>query len=464
MRFRQCLLFVSAVLLLAACEAPEATIQVHFRVDMNPATAEGVFDPRTDAVGVRGSVEPLEWSESVLATDLDNDGVYEVRIEVARAGEPLRYKFKIDRPGNSNEGWEEGRDRLISRESGDVEVRRVFNDPPEQLEPTIVGDVRTHEGFSTSFLPEEKQFMVYLPPGYDDGDRRYPVLYMMDGQHLFDQRLSGYEWSADETAERLIARGIIEPVIIVGIFASPANRTREYTPGGRQWEFRRVEGGRGWVGDYTTVMEPDLSLSFREIEGDLKVQLPYEDVWTELEPEGDELFVPREGIYFSPTIVQAGRVSQFSALMTQGGGLADDFGRFLLEDLKPFIDATYRTDPERTSLGGASLGGLLTIYLATRYPGQFDGLLVASPSVWWDERFILDDAANADLSGMRIWIDVGSDEAAGMVSDARELHLVVSERVDDPSDAYFVEALGASHNELAWAARFPDMLRFLYRR
>jgi predicted alpha/beta superfamily hydrolase len=75
--------------------------------------------------------------------------------------------------------------------------------------------------------------MVYRPPGYrDDRVRRFPVLYMHDGQNVFDRATSatGAEWSVDETAQRLIESGAIEPLIIVGIYNAGERRIDEYTP------------------------------------------------------------------------------------------------------------------------------------------------------------------------------------------------------------------------------------------
>jgi predicted alpha/beta superfamily hydrolase len=74
---------------------------------------------------------------------------------------------------------------------------------------------------------------VYRPPGYlDDRLRRFPVLYLHDGQNVFDRATSatGEEWSIDETAQRLIMAGAIEPIIIVGIYNAGHRRIDEYTP------------------------------------------------------------------------------------------------------------------------------------------------------------------------------------------------------------------------------------------
>lgn len=102
--------------------------------------------------------------------------------------------------------------------------------PPEH---TLTGDFRRHPKFRSRFLPSEHTLLVYRPPGYgDDRVRRFPVLYLHDGQNVFDRATSatGEEWSVDETAQRLIESGAIEPIIIVAIYNAGHRRIDEYTP------------------------------------------------------------------------------------------------------------------------------------------------------------------------------------------------------------------------------------------
>ena len=106
----------------------------------------------------------------------------------------------------------------------------AVENPPEH---TLTGDFRRHPKFRSRFLPSEHTLMVYRPPGYrDDRVRRFPVLYLHDGQNVFDRTTSatGAEWSVDETAQRLIEAGVIEPLIIVGIYNAGDRRIDEYTP------------------------------------------------------------------------------------------------------------------------------------------------------------------------------------------------------------------------------------------
>jgi predicted alpha/beta superfamily hydrolase len=96
------------------------------------------------------------------------------------------------------------------------------------------GDLRLHE-FSSRIFHNTRFLRVWLPPGYDDpanAGRRYPVLYLNDGQNLFEASTSftGVEWQVDESGERLIREGVLPPMIIVGMDNAGKERIREYVP------------------------------------------------------------------------------------------------------------------------------------------------------------------------------------------------------------------------------------------
>lgn len=94
--------------------------------------------------------------------------------------------------------------------------------------------IHRHEQFHSAFLPDDRDLLVWLPPGYaDEPGRRYPVLYMHDGQNLFDPDTAfqpGEHWRVGETAAGLIAAGELQPLIIVGIYNTGDERIHEYTP------------------------------------------------------------------------------------------------------------------------------------------------------------------------------------------------------------------------------------------
>jgi predicted alpha/beta superfamily hydrolase len=261
-------------------------------------------------------------------------------------------------------------------------------EPPPEPEHTLSGDIRTHEGFHSRFLEHDRTIIVYLPPGYaTSGARHYPVLYLHDGQNVFDRATSvGEEWHVDETAQEMIADGKIAPIIVVGIYNTGVHRIDEYAP------------------------------TLREDIG--------------------------------------------------GGGQADDYGRMLVQELKPFIDRTYRTLPSAasTAMGGSSLGGLVTMYLGLRYPTVFSRLAVLSPSVWWDERVILQEVeALPRKLPLRIWLDAGDREGPEVIADARALKdALVAKGWTAGQDLSYLEAEGGEHNEASWAARVGAVLAYLF--
>ena len=98
---------------------------------------------------------------------------------------------------------------------------------------TLTGIVQPHPQFESRILRNRRDVLVYLPPGYRRvGRRRYPVLYLHDGQNVFDAATSfaGVEWGVDETAQRLIRKNLIEPIIIVAIANTGEGRIHEYAP------------------------------------------------------------------------------------------------------------------------------------------------------------------------------------------------------------------------------------------
>ena len=262
---------------------------------------------------------------------------------------------------------------------------------------TLTGDIRVHKNFHSKILDNDRDVLVYLPPGYDaTKNTRYSILYLHDGQNLFDGATSfipGQEWRVDETAQALIAAAKIEPLIIVGVY-NHKDRINEYAPA-----------------------------------ADAKYKM---------------------------------------------GGKADLYGRMLVEEMKPLIDAQYRTKKEarHTGLGGSSLGGLVSLYLALKYPSVFGRVAVVSPSVWFANKQIVHYVeALPRKPAVRIWMDIGTkegrnaDEAQQTVNDARLLRdTLVKKGWKVGKDLNYFEAAGAEHNEGAWAARVESILTFLFPR
>jgi enterochelin esterase-like enzyme len=251
---------------------------------------------------------------------------------------------------------------------------------------------------------------VWLPPGYDPARRRYAVLYAHDGQILFDPRTT---W----------------------------NR--------QAWELDRAAVAlmaAGRVRDFI-VVAPWNNGRLRH---------------AEYFPEG---FLPHLPAAFRDELV---------GKALQGRPRANDYLRFLVEELKPLIDARYATRSEResTALMGSSMGGLISCYALCEYPRVF-GAAACLSTHWigvFEERPEVPDAAIAYLRAklpppatVRLWMDRGSTEldAKYATAQSRIDALMVERGYAAPG---FVSRVyeGTGHNENAWRDRLPEVLGFLF--
>ncbi|MCD4690137.1 hypothetical protein K8S17_01605 [bacterium] len=157
------------------------------------------------------------------------------------------------------------------------------------------------------------------------------------------------------------------------------------------------------------------------------------------------------------------------------GGGAELYADFIINDVKPFIDETYRTLPDREHTGvmGSSLGGVVSLYLAWQHPDIFSRVGAMSTSYSWANGDIIRRVkSNPPPPGLRLWLDMGTaedgrDANRDDVPDIIELHRDVRDTLVGYGmklgrDLKYVEDEGAVHNERAWAARFPRALMFLF--
>jgi predicted alpha/beta superfamily hydrolase len=163
-----------------------------------------------------------------------------------------------------------------------------------------------------------------------------------------------------------------------------------------------------------------------------------------------------------------GRMAEYTPTrdVRMGGGEGLRYGRMLIEELKPWIDSSYRTLPEAkdTGLGGSSLGGLISLYLGWKHPEVFSKLAVMSPSIWWDHRSVLGIISQpGPRPALKIWLDMGTGEGARHVRDADLLEkMLLRSGWQSGVDLLYGKVDGALHDEQAWSERFGDVLRFLF--
>jgi predicted alpha/beta superfamily hydrolase len=266
---------------------------------------------------------------------------------------------------------------------------------PRNALPTGDGLRLTHADFRSIHLDTTRTLTIHLPPGYaDDPAQRYPVLYLHDGQNLFEDARAtfGVSWRAGETADRLAREGRIRPIILVGIDNGVA-RLEEY---GRHIDARHQAGGRG-----------------------------------------------------------------------------DHHARFVVEEIKPFIDSEYRTLPGRahTAIAGSSMGGLASLTTAWQHVGAIGMCGVLSPSLWWAGARALDELRE-DAEWMRrtrFWLCMGTREGnkRGHVSPHIERTRRLVELFDGAGlvpgrDYLYWEVAGGEHDEAAWSGRFGKVLLYFF--
>lgn len=147
------------------------------------------------------------------------------------------------------------------------------------------------------------------------------------------------------------------------------------------------------------------------------------------------------------------------------GGRGDAYLGWVVGHVKPLIDRTLPTDPDRATTGtvGSSMGGLISLYALAAYPEVFGLAGLLSPSVGWDDFHALDLVRSGHIPrGARIHLDAGGREWRGMLPDVRRLRdLLLEQGFVEERDLHYVEESAATHSESAWARRLPEALRFL---
>ena len=145
-----------------------------------------------------------------------------------------------------------------------------------------------HPRFHSRFLPDDRDVTVYLPPHYDENvDREYPVLYVQDGQNLFESETafeSGRTWQFAESVDAAILAGEVEPLIVVGIANAGERRLAEYTPTS-DWKL-----GGGQADKYGRLLTEEL-LPFIEARYRVRPGAANTRVWAGRPLEGWLLFV-----------------------------------------------------------------------------------------------------------------------------------------------------------------------------
>ncbi len=239
-------------------------------------------------------------------------------------------------------------------------------------------------------LNRNRRIWLYLPPDYQATAKKYPVLYMQDGQNLFDQTTSfAGEWELDESLNELQAQGDWG-CIVAGIDNGGQYRLDEYSP------------------------------------------------W--LNPQ-------------------------------YGGGQGDEYLEFIVNTLKPYIDANFRTLPGRltTGIGGSSMGGLISMYALAERQDVFSKAAIFSPAFWFADAEPANHVASHFKQGnVRVYFLSGADEEADgnqsnyVVEDMQSVANAMITAGFSPSEKSFNVINDGQHSEWFWAREFPDAYEWLF--
>ena len=142
----------------------------------------------------------------------------------------------------------------------------------------------------------------------------------------------------------------------------------------------------------------------------------------------------------------------------------EQYTAFVVDVVKPFIDAHYRTRPDRadTAMIGSSLGGLVTHYALLRYPQVFGKAAIFSPSYWVSKEAYAQTAAHPWPADTRVYFYIGGREGDESVPDVQRMLLVLGGQKPPPQSIALRIVPDAEHNERAWRAEFPLAVAWLF--
>lgn len=149
-----------------------------------------------------------------------------------------------------------------------------------------------------------------------------------------------------------------------------------------------------------------------------------------------------------------------------GVGQGKKYIRFITDTLKPFIDKTYRTKPDRefTGIGGSSMGGLVSIYSGLMYPEVYGKLMIFSPSLWVVPKMDFNQTDFSEPGTTKIYLYAGGDESATMIKHVRQFQKNIQQNgllADKTKIKLSINMLG-KHNEIYWSDEFPKAIEWLF--
>lgn len=397
---------------------PEETAEDTLTLTFNATVEDGI--PQGTNVSIGSSLNTWNPKDSEwFAVKLDETH-FSISVSLDREyiGQEIEYKWTLQYPDSEGNGWEfsenaagsglYGNRKYKIKETDNVIDDTVsFPSKPEEIKSTLTyGKLETIEMSMPQFSDGRKRTIrVWLPEGYDaeDSEKKYSVLYMHDGQNLFDAATSFLgEWEVDESLTKLMKEGY-ESTIVVGIDNGELERFNELSPG---WELSTL--GKGYISN----------------------------------PAGEK------------------------------------YADFIVNTVKPYIDGHFNTNPQReyTGIGGSSMGGIMSLYMAMEYADVFDYGIIFSPAmhVYQDgvlEKFFgkYDFASMQDLPKLYLFAgaETGGSEPGTPYDEAcitKYVEIIKNHLTDRNYPEGNIGTLidqDAYHIESDWAKKFPIALQWL---
>jgi metallo-beta-lactamase class B len=326
------------------------------------------------------------WNPSSAAGRFDKEGQLQLAVPKGsliefKCTQGSWQKVEVTADGNSiaNRSFKVAGDTVIDISIAAWSHQFAPRSKPHSASPQVsVWD----SSYSIKSLNRNRTIRIYLPPDYHTGKRRYPVLYLCDGQNVFDEFTSSYgEWKVDETLDSFY-RATGKSMIVVAVDHGDKYRLTEYNP----YSHERFGKGEGKA-----------------------------------------------------------------------------FLQFLVHQLKPQIDSSFRTftDPAYTWIAGSSMGGLISQYAAISEPKVFGGAGVFSPA-FWTARPLYDTAATYYSSNPHgaVFLYAGGQESESMEADTRAM----AAKIQSASNIrlqLIIDPAG-KHNEATWARWFPVFVTYMF--
>lgn len=360
-----------------------AEAQVTINITAVPANT-----PATDTIYLAGNING--WDPGADDYQLTKISPSNYAITLAAGTGTIEFKF-------TRGSWDKGE----CKADGSFLPNRTFTyGNGETINLTVAGwdDLAGNGNTSTAllnvsvmdaafFMPQLNRYRkiwLYLPDDYSTAlNKHYPVIYMQDGQNVFDDSTSyAGEWEVDETLHELQMNGNYGAIVIA------------------------IENGGGY------------------------------------------------------------RIDEYSPYVnaSYGGGQGDEYCAFIVNTLKPYVDANYRTLPQRnfTAVAGSSMGALISFYAGMKYPEVFSKIGVFSPSFWFDDSIYTYAGSHPKTQEMKFYFTAGRFESTDMVPDIKSMYATLYTGGFSDAEMDTVIKNDGQHAEWFWAREFPYCFEWLF--